>query len=613
MTPSSLKRRLSVWGSALLVTCMLPGCMRTLSPAEVGSEKSANPRPDIQQAQATTEPQPTDKSESRLVESEGEAFDEAIQNDRVAASAAKRAPSPTRGPVTGAGSGLMAAAEQPLAEPMAAPPPPPSTPQLKMERREVATQHRPVQKDAMDTADTASAARGNSFEAWKPNLFIDTVKDPLSTFAADVDTASYTVARRYLIQGTLPPASAVRVEEFVNYFKYRYTAPEKGAFTVHLEGAPSPFDSKRHFVRVGVQGKVLSRSQRKPAHLVFLVDTSGSMNSQDRLPLAKEAIKVAVKNLNENDTVAIVTYAGSTRDVLPPTPATEVKRIHDALDSLQSGGGTAMGSGMELAYKHAVKKASGSVVSRVVVLTDGDTNIGPNLGADGMLESIRKYVAEGVTLTTVGFGMGNYRDDLMEKLADKGNGNCFYVDSYKEAKKVFETQLTGTLEVIAKDVKLQVEFNPVAVRRYRLLGYENRDVADNDFRNDKVDAGEIGAGHNVTAVYEVELTGDTKEALATVRVRAKAPNGTEAAEQAFAFERALLRPSLEAASADFRFAVAVASTADILRGNPAAEGWSLATAQKLAEGSAVGDADRNEFVRLVTQARALMGASARSH
>jgi Ca-activated chloride channel family protein len=378
-----------------------------------------------------------------------------------------------------------------------------------------------------------------------------------------------------------------------------------------MEAAPSPFSDKRHFVRVGVQGKVISRSQRKPAHLVFLVDTSGSMQPQDRLPLAKEAMKVAIKNLNENDTVAIVTYAGGTRDVLSPTAATDHKRIFNAIDSLESGGGTAMGSGMELAYKHAVKKASGNVVSRVIVLTDGDTNIGPNLNADSMLESVRKYVAEGVTMTTVGFGMGNYRDDLMEKLADKGNGNCFYVDSFREAKKVFETQLTGTLEVIAKDVKLQVEFNPAAVRRYRLLGYENRDVADNDFRNDKVDAGEIGAGHNVTAVYEVELTGDTKEALATVRVRAKAPNGTEAAEQAFPFQRSLLRPSLEAASPDFRFALAVAATGDILRNNPAAEGWSLATAQKLAEGAASGDADRTEFVRLVGQARALMGASAR--
>jgi Ca-activated chloride channel family protein len=307
--------------------------------------------------------------------------------------------------------------------------------------------------------------------------------------------------------------------------------------------------------------------------------------------------------------VAIVTYAGSTRDVLPPTSATDQERIYAAVDSLQSGGGTAMGSGMEMAYRHAVKKASGSVVSRVIVLTDGDANIGPNLSAESMLESIGKYVAEGVTMTTVGFGMGNYRDDLMEKLADKGNGNSFYVDSWQEAKKVFETQLTGTLEVIAKDVKIQVEFNPDAVRRYRLVGYENRDVADRDFRNDKVDAGEIGAGHNVTALYEVELTGETAP-LGTVRIRAKAPNGTEAAEQSFAFEQSLVRASVEAASTDFRFALAVASAADILRMSPNARSWSLVTARKLAEGATDGQTERAEFVKLVTQAQALMGASA---
>jgi Ca-activated chloride channel family protein len=262
-----------------------------------------------------------------------------------------------------------------------------------------------------------------------------------------------------------------------------------------------------------------------------------------------------------------------------------------------------------MAYRHAVKKVAANVVSRVIVLTDGDANIGPNLSAESMLANIRNFVAEGVTLSTIGFGMGNYRDDMMEKLADKGNGNCFYVDSMQEAKKVFETQLTGTLEVIAKDVKIQVEFNPAAVRRYRLVGYENRDVADRDFRNDKVDAGEIGAGHNVTALYEVELTGE-QEPLATVRIRAKAPNGTEAAEQSFPFQRGMMRSSAEAASSDFRFALAVASTADILRQSPSARSWSLVTARKLAESATEGQSERTEFVKLVTQAQALMGASA---
>jgi Ca-activated chloride channel family protein len=473
--------------------------------------------------------------------------------------------------------------------PMATPPPPPP-------------------RDGAQPQPVEPSTQGNSFAAHAPNAFTETVADRFSTFAVDVDTASYAMSRRYLTQGALPPNAAVRVEEFVNYFKYRYTPPEQGAFTVHMEGAPSPFNASRHFVRVGVQGKVVSRSQRKPAHLVFLVDTSGSMNQQDKLPLAKEAMKIAVKNLNENDTVALVTYAGSTRDVLSPTPATNLERIYKAIDSLESGGGTAMGTGMELAYKHAVKKASANVVSRVVVLTDGDANIGPNVSADTMLNSIQGFVKEGVTLSAIGFGMGNYRDDLMEKLADKGNGNCFYIDSFKEAKKVFETQLTGTLEVIAKDVKVQVEFDPKVVRRYRLVGYENRDIADKDFRDDKVDAGEIGAGHSVTALYEVELTGE-KAQLGTVRIRAKTPSGTEAAEQAFAFEQRMLRSTLDTASTDFRFALAVAATADVLRGSPSAQGWNLATVQKLAEGSTEGNSDREEFVKLVTRARGLLGSA----
>ncbi|MCP3060330.1 von Willebrand factor type A domain-containing protein [Myxococcus sp. K38C18041901] len=629
MSQSFLKRRLTQWGSALLVACTLPACTSSkptaegiaaapqadLKPRAVHRDDAAQDdakkderrqkaptgavaqtttvKPESPNAGAATPPPPPRMAEPEREYEDSSAVEAAPMDEENAMVVA--APSPATLAGAGAAPKSMEFAKR------AAPGPNKSMPGLPM---------RMPAQDRLAPAEADASHQGNTFENWKPNVFTETAKDPLSTFAADVDTASYTVARRYLQQGNLPPTSAVRVEEFVNYFKYRYAPPEKGAFTVHLEAAPSPFDAKHHFVRVGVQGKVVSRSQRKAAHLVFLIDTSGSMASQDKLPLAKEAIKIAVKNLNENDTVAIVTYAGSTRDVLSPTPATDVKRIHAALDGLESGGGTAMGSGMEMAYKHAVKKASGQVISRVIVLTDGDANIG-SVSPDAMLESIHKYVAEGVTLTTVGFGMGNYRDDMMEKLADKGNGNSFYVDSYKEAKKVFETQLTGTLEVIAKDVKLQVEFNPASVSRYRLVGYENRDVADKDFRNDKVDAGEIGAGHNVTALYEVELVKGATESLATVRVRAKAPNGTEASEQAFPLERSLLRGSLEAASPDFRFALAVAATADVLRGNPAAEGWSLATAQKLAEGAVGGDADRAEFVRLVTQARALSGASAR--
>lgn len=446
---------------------------------------------------------------------------------------------------------------------------------------------------------------GDQFAKLAPNPFVNAERDRLSTFGVDVDTASYTVSRRFIEEGNLPPPEAVRVEEYVNYFRYRYPAPLAGAFTVNLEGAPSPFTRGHHILRIGLQGKVVSKSQRLPAHLVFLVDTSGSMASPDKLPLAQEAVKLAVRNLNENDTVALVTYAGSTRDVLGSTPASDLRTIFAAVDSLSSGGGTAMGSGLDMAYKHAVRKARAGVVSRVIVLTDGDANIGPNLSADAMLESVQKYVKEGVTLSTVGFGMGNYRDDLMERLADKGNGNCFYIDGMREAKRVFEEKLAGTTEVIAKDVKVQVEFNPQAVRTYRLLGYENRDIADKDFRDDKVDAGEIGAGHTVTALYEVQLAPAIEGDLAMVRIRAKEPFGTQAFEQKFPFGKNQMKEKVSDASADFRFALAAAGAADVLRHNRASESWSLVSALQLAEGAVDGMADRKEFVHLLRKANEL--------
>jgi Ca-activated chloride channel homolog len=608
--PSSKPNPLSRWGSAALALSLVSGCSTSSSstPSAIKSKEAVRheevfvqsaPPPSPEPRQVAAAPAPADEKAERREALATRAPPSKPRMDVEAAPAeVEESVADSAGMVSGASSGALGG--------VAIVPQAPA--KMEMKRQMPAARMKVIHGDKDLAPEPVSP--GNTFAEHTPNAFTETAADRLSTFAVDVDTASYTVARRYLTQGSLPPGAAVRVEEFVNYFKYRYAPPEEGAFRVHLEGAPSPFSQGRHFVRVGIQGKVVSRSQRKPAHLVFLVDTSGSMSQPDKLPLAKEAMKIAVKNLNENDTVAIVTYAGSTRDVLSPTAATDLERIYKAIDSLESGGGTAMGSGMEMAYKHAVKKASGRVVSRVVVLTDGDANIGPNLSADTMLRGIEGYVKEGVTLSAIGFGMGNYRDDLMEKLADKGNGNCFYIDSHKEARKVFEQQLTGTLEVIAKDVKVQVEFDPKVVRRYRLVGYENRNIADQDFREDKVDAGEIGAGHSVTALYEVELT-QPQASLGTVRIRAKTPTGTEAAEQAFPFESKMMRPSLDAASADFRFALAVAATADVLRDSPSAKEWSLATVQKLAEGATEGQSDRVEFTRLVTQARGLLGATAR--
>ena len=449
------------------------------------------------------------------------------------------------------------------------------------------------------------------YEDYGKNPFIDTDKDNLSTFAVDVDTASYAIARRKIVEGSLPPASAVRVEEFVNYFKYDYDGPTDGApFAVHMDAAPSPFSSGKHILRVGVQAKKLSIVERKKANLVFLVDVSGSMSSPDKLPLAKRSLRLLVSNLKDGDTVSLVTYAGSTRVVLKPTDVAERAAIVSAIEDLTSGGGTAMGSGIDLAYDLAAENLSPDTVSRVIVLSDGDANIG-RTGHREILAQIKGKVKEGVTLSTIGLGMGNYKDTMMEQLANKGNGNYYYIDTFSQAKRVFQEQLGGTLEVVAKDVKIQVDFDTKAVKRYRLVGYENRDIADHDFRNDKVDAGEIGAGHTVTAIYEVEL-GDISRTLATVRVRNKKPRGTKASERAFEFNRDKLYGSFDSAPADFRFATAVMATAELLRRSEHAKEWSIDRIIKIAKNaSAADDSERQELISLVEKIRPMRNQLAR--
>jgi Ca-activated chloride channel family protein len=452
------------------------------------------------------------------------------------------------------------------------------------------------------------------YKDYGKNPMVSTAEDHLSTFAVDVDTASYAIARRKLMSGQLPPESAVRVEEFVNYFKYDYQGPvangNDAPFAVHMDMAPSPFAKERKLLRVGVQAKKLSLRERKNANLVFLVDVSGSMHSADKLELAKRALRILVDNLKDGDTVSLVTYAGSTRVVLPPTGLEKKGEIISALEDLRAGGSTAMASGMELAYGLAAQTLGPNSLSRVIVLSDGDANIG-NTSHDAMLKSIAGKVKEGVTLSTIGFGMGNYKDTLMEQLANKGNGNYFYIDGMNQARRVFQEQLGGTLEVVAKDVKIQVDFDPDVVKRYRLVGYENRNVADKDFRNDKVDAGEIGAGHTVTAMYEVELIREDAVPV-TVRLRAKTPKGSKAAETAYAFSPKQNFASFSAAPEDFQFASAVMGAAEILRGSEHAAEWSLADVIRIAKAS--GDAhesERSEFISLMEKARELRSKLAR--
>lgn len=444
------------------------------------------------------------------------------------------------------------------------------------------------------------------------NPWVDTKADRLSTFSIDVDTASYAIARRKIREGTLPPFASVRAEEFVNSFDYGYAPPDRGdgrPFRVHFAAAPSPFTRGHHLLRIGVQAKHVDRAERVPVHLVYLVDVSGSMGPSDRLPLAKKSLKMLTDTLKPGDTVAICTYAGNVREVLPPTGIDAKGRILSAIDSLGAGGGTSMGSGVELAYRLASRTLVKGHVNRVVVLSDGDANIG-NTSHEEVLKTIARFKDRGITLSTVGFGSGNYKDTMMERLADEGDGNYTYIDSEAQAKKVFTEQVDGLLQVVARDVKIQVELDPNVVRRYRLIGYENRDIADKDFRNDKVDAGEVGAGHSVTAIYDVELL-RTDASPATVRVRHKPAKNAlhggsdRATESAFPMPASAISPTFAAAPESFRFAVGVAGFAEILRRSPSAADWSFADVDRVAFEAAAGRPERLELVTLIRRAAAL--------
>jgi Ca-activated chloride channel family protein len=385
------------------------------------------------------------------------------------------------------------------------------------------------------------------------NPFTMVAEDAQSTFSIDVDTASYTMARKKLLQaGSLPAQASVRVEEFVNYFDYDYKKPDGGPFAVDMEAMPDPFRPGHHIVRVGVQGQELARDARAPVHLTFLVDVSGSMSSPDKLPLAKQAMHLMVDGLREDDTIALATYAGNTARILEPTKVVNKRKIHDAIDALGAGGSTAMSAGIDIAYDMANKSFVKGHENRVVILSDGDANVGFT-SYDSLLSQIKTSADKGVTLSTIGFGMGNYKDTLMEQLSNKGDGNNFYIDSPAQAQRVFVEELGGSLLTIARDVKIQVEWNPQAVTAYRLVGYENRDIADKDFRNDRVDAGEVGSGHQVTALYEVVLKDNYAPTLATVRMRYEKPGADSAAtERVTTFPTSALRSSATSASRDTR-------------------------------------------------------------
>ena len=444
------------------------------------------------------------------------------------------------------------------------------------------------------------------YESYGVNPFIDTEDDHLSTFATDVDTASYTVMRRYLSDGYLPHKDSVRVEEYVNYFQHDYAPPTdpRLAFAIHLQGAPSPFGNERHYLlRVGLQGYRVPDDQRKDAALVFVIDISGSMASENRLGLVKRALRLLVRELRPTDSVGIVVYGERGRVLLEPTTVSERDHILDAIERLAPGGSTNVEEGLVLGYEMASSHYMPGAINRVILCSDGVANVG-RTGPESILEQIRKHAEQDIALSTVGFGMGNYNDVLMERLADDGNGNYAYVDTLAQAQRVFVQNLSSMLQVIAQDTKVQVDFNPEVVSRYRLLGYENRAVADEDFRDDEVDAGEVGAGHSVTALYELKFHPEAQGRALTVFVRYQDPDTEQVIELLQGFERSDF-VDLAETTPRFRLDAAVAEFAEILRHSYWADDESLKGVLELTRDVAQelpGDPDVDEFVRLVVRA-----------
>jgi Ca-activated chloride channel homolog len=457
-------------------------------------------------------------------------------------------------------------------------------------------------------------------------------EQPVSTFSIDVDTGAYANVRRFLNDGQLPPQDAVRVEEMINYFDYRYAPPTSRdvPFRVATEVAPAPWNPQALLMKIGIKGFEVPAEQRPPANLVFLIDVSGSMQSPDKLPLLKNAFRLLTDQLTARDRVSMVVYAGSSGVVLEPTPGDQKHKIRAAIDRLEAGGSTNGAEGIERAYQLAHDAQIKGGINRVVLATDGDFNVGV-VNFEALVDMAERQRASGVAITTLGFGTGNYNDQLLERLADAGNGNYAYVDTLAEARKVLVTELSSTLFTIAKDVKIQVEFNPATVLEYRLIGYENRMLAREDFNNDKVDAGDIGAGHRVTALYEVIPVGKTglldplrytqqlpatsearaSSELANVKLRYKKP----ASDTSELLEYPIAKGSVMAAdklSADFRFAASVAAFGQLLRGGKYVSNFGYDDVARLARGALDEDPEgyRREFLSLVKLAGSMAPAGA---
>ncbi|WP_081253499.1 vWA domain-containing protein [Eikenella corrodens] len=459
---------------------------------------------------------------------------------------------------------------------------------------------------------------------YEPNPVHAVAEQPVSTFSIDVDTGSYANIRRFLTQtGRLPPADAVRIEEIINYFDYGYAKPTDGKpFAVHTETVDSPFRSGAKLIRIGIQAKEVSQAALPPANLVFLVDVSGSMYSRDKLPMVKYTLCTLAHQTRAQDRITLVTYADGNKVVLPPTPGNQRQKILAALDSLKAGGSTAGENAIQQAYQAAQRAYIRNGINRILLATDGDFNVGIT-----DFNTLRSMVAEkrksGISLTTLGFGSGNYNERLMEQLADAGDGNYSYIDSPEEAQKVLHRQLSSTLATVAQDVKIQVEFNPATVKEYRLIGYENRMLAREDFNNDQVDAGDIGAGHNVTALYEIIPIGQTGWLPESRYQAASAANDKAASEYAFINLRYKLpgqsnsilinrpvavgsKPLAQGSNAT-RQAVAAAAFGELLRGGKYSGNFGWPQTLELARNAQSPNRHglRRQFVQLIEKAQQL--------
>jgi Ca-activated chloride channel family protein len=444
------------------------------------------------------------------------------------------------------------------------------------------------------------------FKEYGVNPFLETNEDHLSTFALDVDTGSYTIARRYVTEGNLPPQEAVRVEEFVNYFRQDYPLPPKGkAFAVHVDGAPFPFAEtpNNRILRIGIQGYDVPPEERLPAVLTFVIDVSGSMGDNGKLEMVKDALATLVNQLRPDDSVGIVVYTDDAR-IIMPTTTHDREQVLQAIEQLQPENSTNAEAGLRLGYQLAVAAFKPDASNRVILCSDGVANVG-NITQTSIWQNIEEYAAKGINLTSIGVGMGEYNDVLLEQLADKGKGTYHYVDTLEEAQRLFEQNLTGTLQAIAEDAKVQVGFNPDAVVRYRLIGFENRAIADTEFRVETGKAGQIGAGHHVTALYEVELKPDAPGRIATVYLRWKDPETKEVIEIKQPLESQDLAPTFTSASPRLQWSTIVAEYAEVLRQSPFAMTSTLAAVLEEAQRTSrllPDDPDVAEFVDLVQRA-----------